>query len=230
MDINNRKRNLIKKYLSSFKAAEKKGVSQNDIRNIFYKSLKTGHSETKKFEYTDGDNVKLGAIKKGHILKKYIFTVLFVLGIISSATVYNYKEPLNEFFRIDSWLCLIENNGIVSELAKPLIQCDFCRTLEYVPIEDVISVEDFRRKYAYDSVPVLIKGATLNWSAMSDFSYEFLKELYTETEGALMSVEEECQFFQYNTEFNSLSEVFNMSDARANLSEGYTSWYIGWSV
>ncbi|XP_060572189.1 uncharacterized protein LOC132730319 [Ruditapes philippinarum] len=142
--------------------------------------------------------------------------------------MYEYQESVQEMFQIDSWRCMVENNAVVSEMTRPLVPCTFCSTLNSISVEYAISLNDFRTKYAYSSVPVLIKNATHNWSAMDIFSYQYLKDLYTDTEGALKSVDEECQFFHYNTDFENLTEVFNMSDARANFAEGEKPWYIGW--
>lgn len=78
------------------------------------------------------------------------------------------------------------------------------------------------------AVPVLIKDATQNWTAMRNFSFDFFKNLYTTTKDALTVIEEECQFFPYKTEFDTLADVFNMSAKRANFTPGEKPWYVGW--
>lgn len=124
--------------------------------------------------------------------------------------------------------CLLDNGGFTIEVARPLTNCECCRNLKEFPIERNISPEDFVKKYAYTAVPVLIKDATQNWTAMTNFSFEFFRNLYVNTKGALETVEEECQFFPYKTEFDTLGEVFNMTSQRANFTPGEKPWYIGW--
>ena len=56
-----------------------------------------------------------------------------------------------------------------------------------------------------------------------------LQGIYPEDSPVLRSsVEHNCQFFPYKTDFHSLQEVFNMSDDRAQLKDGAEPWYIGW--
>ncbi|XP_064609038.1 uncharacterized protein LOC135473132 [Liolophura sinensis] len=125
--------------------------------------------------------------------------------------------------------CLVDNNAIVMEISRPLVECGACSNLRQVPVETNLTTKDFIEKYAYSGVPVLVKGATTTWSAMSVFSYQYFKELYQSRENALDDVEEDCQFFPYKTEFATLKEVFDMDEDRANLKQGQPNWYIGWS-
>lgn len=126
--------------------------------------------------------------------------------------------------------CLVDNNAIVMEISRPLVDCGACSNLRQVPVETNLTTKDFIEKYAYSGVPVLVKGATTTWSAMSVFSYQYFKELYQSRENALDDVDEDCQFFPYKTEFTTLKEVFDMDEDRANLKPGQPNWYIGWYV
>ncbi|XP_045211642.2 uncharacterized protein LOC123563114 isoform X1 [Mercenaria mercenaria] len=235
MDKTQVRNKLIKHYLKLFKEATGNGIASENIKSILQESFKNGETEKdfnfeNKSKQIDNElNRKREFFCKGLAWRPSTFAVIFLVGIVSASAAYYCQGTLMEMTGIDSWQCIIENNVVVSELSRPLATCDFCNTLDSVPIEYSISSQDFRRKYSYTSVPVLIKNATLGWSAMTVFSYNYLKDLYTETEGALASVDEECQFFHYNTDFNNLTEVFNMSDARANFTDGEKSWYIGWS-
>lgn len=228
------KKKLVKNYFSLIKSANVTGVSIGDIRSILLDHLNNDNLESdiqreqQRMRSGQGSDGKKGKRSKRMCLKNYIFAVIFVFGLISSAIVYYYKDSLRDLSEINSSQCFLEQNELTIEMSRPLAQCGFCDMLEDVPIEYDISAQDFTRKYAYSLVPVLIKGATLNWSAMTHFSFPFFKDLYTGLEGALASVEEDCQFFQYNTDFSTLSDVFNMSHARATFSEGETPWYIGW--
>lgn len=58
---------------------------------------------------------------------------------------------------------------------------------------------------------------------MNVFSFEFFRNLYRGY--SVFS----CQFFPYKTEFKTLEEALNMSEARARFKEGEKPWYIGWS-
>lgn len=65
------------------------------------------------------------------------------------------------------------------------------------------------------------------WPALKTFSYEFFADLYDSTAGAYQSVEDECQFLPFKTNFLSLQQAFHMNTERAKLRSGQP-WYIGW--
>ncbi|XP_025083903.1 uncharacterized protein LOC112557950 [Pomacea canaliculata] len=136
-------------------------------------------------------------------------------------------ELLHDY--ISSTPCVIDANSFSNNIFQNKMDCDICRELRSVPEERNISTQIFSEKYAYSGVPVLIKDAAVNWTAMSTFSFKFFKQLYTETEGSMEAVEDECQFFEYQTEFSSLKQVFNMSDERASFQQGEKPWYVAWS-
>lgn len=215
-DISAKHEELVKKYTRLVTAANNRGLQLSKLRTIL------------SFRNIQKDVTETGVLKKCYLSKRVIFQFIFFVGVISSFSIYYYRFTLKEIFEISSTKCLVDNNAFITELARPLTKCGICRNLDSVPIEHDINAVDFRRKYAYSSVPVLIKDATNEWSAMSVFSYQFFKDLYTGTEGALHYVEEECQFFPYNTDFKTLKDVFNMSGERAKFKDGETPWYIGW--
>lgn len=126
--------------------------------------------------------------------------------------------------------CIVGTNLAVMELARPAVSCDLCKDLEEVPTVDgeTFTKADFLKNYAYNGIPLLVKGAAKNWTALSTFSFKYLKMLYESTEGALEAVEQDCQFFPYKTDFQSMAEVFNMSEARSEFREGERQWYVGW--
>lgn len=221
------KQMLIKQYSKLYKEAKGKGVPNGVIRNILTDSFKIETKcEQKNRDDENNRNRKYFYIESYQ--RKYMFGMIFVIGIVNAALFYYYMDSVTELVEIDSWRCIMDNNAFVSELTRPLAKCNFCNFLGSVPVEYLISADDFRLKFAYSSVPVLIKNATKKWSAMTNFSFQYFKTLYTETDGALASVDEECQFFRYNTDFDNLTEVFNMSYERANFTDGEKSWYIGW--
>lgn len=124
--------------------------------------------------------------------------------------------------------CLVENNIFTDEVYRPKVNCDMCRDIVGVPEEWNISPEKFYEKYSFTGRPVLVKEATANWTAMSHFNFSFFRQLYRKNKGSLHTIEEDCQFFPYATEFLSLAEALNMSDDRAAYKPGELPWYIGW--
>ena len=219
-------KNLTEKYVALSLQCFEKGLSLEETKDL---ALSKG-------SYTNGNAVKsvdkCKLKKEPWSRKKKLFLGVVVIGILSAGLAYALEirslTDLKSAITMESSNCLIYNSGAFLEVFRPLMNCAMCRYLRQVPIERSISVEEFRKKYAYTGVPVLIKDATNDWSAMSTFSFHYFKELYEETEGALESVQEECQFFPYKTEFDTLADVFNMSDDRANFKEGEKPWYIGW--
>ena len=207
------------------KAADK-GVHTDNIREILL------NQSTKSTKSTQ--TPKEGSeIKRPKSLVK-ISIVFLCVGIICAVCGY-WLEFFDWYDLRNLYLntfilppCLVDNNGVIIEVARPPVKCEFCRNLTHVPIEHNISREEFLRKYAYTSVPVLVKNATTNWLAMSTFSFQHFKGLYEDTEDGLQTLDQECQFFPYKTEFNAMSDVFNMSEDRANFVEGEKPWYIGW--
>lgn len=234
MDKNEKQNTYVKKLSKVFRQAVEKGVSREDIRSLFIntrkKELKKDSKPSKSVENDEKNNHSKIKEAKGikiidWIKKKYMYAVMYLLGVFSAVVFFFIYDFV--MFTLGE-RCLISNNEYTAEMSRPLVQCGMCRNLDSVPIESGISAEQFQQKYAYTSVPVLIKDATREWSAMSRFSFEFLRDLYIGTDGALTTVEEQCQFFPYKTEFKTLSDVFLMSKKRANFTEGEKPWYIGW--
>ncbi|XP_063443827.1 uncharacterized protein LOC134724622 [Mytilus trossulus] len=209
---------LVTKFLKLKREAKLKGISDDQVYKIFKeeKDLNQNEQKPKVDERIKKRNLRL--IFLGGILP-IIFGVLFMF--------YNQKEDF--IHSITEARCAVDNSGMFIEVARPLTNCEMCRNLHQVPNEYEISVEDFSKKYAYTAVPVLIKDATKNWTAMNTFSYDFLKELYVNTTDAFEVTEEECQFFPYKTDFETLEDAFNMTDDRAHFKEGEKTWYFGWS-
>lgn len=67
----------------------------------------------------------------------------------------------------------------------------------------------------------MVTDAMTNWTAPEVLSFSFFKSLYDGEDG-------NCQFFPYNTEFQSLRDVFDMSTSRSMLEKGTEPWYVGW--
>ena len=126
--------------------------------------------------------------------------------------------------------CALANNYFVMEMSRPVTDCDICRNVKDFVILDNPSKEEFAR-YAYTGQPIVVRGATDHWSALKTFSFEFFRKIYSEIPDAYESVENECQFFPFRTDFRRLSEVFEMPEERVRMSgDEPKPWYIGWYV
>lgn len=60
-------------------------------------------------------------------------------------------------------------------------------------------------------------------------NYTFLKDLYSRVPDAAKSVQDECQFLHFKSNFASLEDVFKMSPDRAEFKNNERPWYVGWS-
>ncbi|CAH1794438.1 unnamed protein product [Owenia fusiformis] len=196
--------------------ATKDGLTKREIRELFLNYVKS--QEAPKSRCNFGLPMKI-------LLVSLLPIILAIATMVLNAE-FDMTKLKEDFIGSK---CLVDNNAILMEAARPLVECDVCKNLKQVPIVYDLDEKTFVEKYAYSNVPALVKGATKNWTAMDTFSFKFLKDIYTKTPDALQSVEEECQFFPYKTEFHTLEEVFEMPEARANFEEGQKNWYIGWS-
>ncbi|XP_013405068.1 uncharacterized protein LOC106169944 [Lingula anatina] len=206
------KKELTEKFLQLRKQALEDGVYDSYLREVFLKHANKG--STKRFTLFGSRKLFIAS------------AVFVVLGIIYYNCPFTYQDVLDEFY---TSRCLVENSAILGEIARPLADCGICRGLSEVPIINNLSEEEFVEKYAYTGRPALVRGETGNWTAFEVFSFDYFKELYTETPDAFEITENECQFFSYQSRFSSLEEMFNMSKERANYEEGQEHWYIGWS-
>ncbi|KAK2165052.1 hypothetical protein LSH36_55g00018 [Paralvinella palmiformis] len=76
--------------------------------------------------------------------------------------------------------CLVDTNVFVMELSRPIFDCAICRNVREVPAVTELTKEQFLERYAYTDIPVLVKNATANWTAMSTFSFQYFRDLYLE--------------------------------------------------
>ena len=124
--------------------------------------------------------------------------------------------------------CALNNNYFVMEMTRPVTNCQICRNVTQFVILNNPSKAEFA-KYAYTGQPILVRGAIDHWSALKTFNFDFFRKIYSETPDAYESVENECQFFPFKTDFNRLSEVFEMPLERVRMSgTDPKPWYIGW--
>jgi len=133
----------------------------------------------------------------------------------------------NTWEQLNETPCLLRNNYVLMEATRPLTECHMCSHIDGPTVLNNPSPQEFAN-IAYSSIPILVKGAARKWPALDTFNYEFFAGLYDATAGAYESVEEECQFLPFKTDFLSLEEAFHMDSERAQLKSG-PPWYIGWS-
>ena len=201
------------------------GINEKDLYNEFIQhirrpgTLKEVKTQTPKSKWT-----KL----------KYCIWLLFVpilMGFLGHSYLNEQSFLYGEgglLYYIHDTKCLVDNSALISEITRPLADCRMCKGLKNIPVMQDLSHAEFVQRFAYNSVPVLVKQATNGWSALDTFSFQYFKHLYTTTHDALEITEEECQFFPYDTEFMTLRDAFNMSDERAAFKPGERHWYFGW--
>lgn len=216
---------LVAKFLELRNIAKERGLTDNQIQSVLKEDKDLNSNKFK------ADKLSVPSSKKNIWKRKPNFKLFFLTVVVPVAFAilfYGYSSYEEFMEMVKESRCAVENNGFFIEVARPPTNCEMCRNVYTVPIEHGISVERFSEKYAYTAVPVLIKEATKNWTAMDNFSFEFFRGLYRNVSDGFKVTEEECQFFPYKTEFETLEEAFNMSDDRAQFKEGEKSWYFGW--
>ena len=160
--------------------------------------------------------------------------VLSVLvGLLLMGWPVSHQSLASWYFQIrdmdmDKATCLLEYSEAVLDFARPPVDCSFCKGVTGEHRVKKLSPEEFEEKYAYSGQPVVIIDAMQNWTATRVFSFDFFKGIYSEDSPALNGIAENCQFFPYQTEFEKLGEVFNMSEDRAAMKADSKPWYIGW--
>jgi hypothetical protein len=132
--------------------------------------------------------------------------------------------------------CLVSTDSQLADLFRPPVECArLCHGV--TDVERVnISQLDFKRfetQFAYTGRPIVVSGATVNWSAPQTFSFNYFRSLYTDDSPAmsLSDDNDNCQYFAWGaSEFNNLREVFQMDADRAAMKNGTKPWYFGWWV
>lgn len=188
----------------------KYGVSIHDLRVVI----------------TTMDNIKINNNNNAYYTYfKKAFIVLFLSAIYALLVKYSYLNIIKRSFY--GTRCFVPSNYFIWEFTRPVSNCDYCRNIDMPVILSNVTKEEFE-SYAYSSRPIIIKNAASHWQASKVFSFNFFKNLYKHIEGAYESVEEDCQFLHFKSDFSSLREVFAMSEKRALNKKGEDPWYIGW--
>lgn len=178
-------------------------------------------------------------LKRKANLKLFGAILVAFIAVVVGCGVYAYKNNLLtergivEFVAdkiIDTDLnkdnCLIPMPELVLDLFRPPVDCNICKNISKVDRVKAITREEFLEKYAYTARPVVIEDGMQNWTAQQYFSFDFFKKVYKPDSPVLKNQDSQCQFFPYNTKFQSLEEVFQMPEKDAKM-QG-KQWYIGW--
>lgn len=133
------------------------------------------------------------------------------------------------FSELSSSQCLVERGGLYLELTRPLSTCEFCEAPASVLEVEGMTKAEFLR-LGYSDKPIVVRGATKRWKAMTAFSFAFFRDLYRNVSGALKNNRDYCQFFKYKTDFQDLENFFDMPETRAEMTDAAArTWYVGWS-
>lgn len=155
--------------------------------------------------------------------------VLILLLPLLYTLVFDYSLGLDFLLRhyMQESRCVLPNNYLVWEFTRPVSNCDFCRGVDSALVLGNLSRDEFQ-PYAYSSKPMIVRGAASHWLAAKVFSLQFFRSVYDSIPGAYESIDEDGQFLHFRSDFNSLREVFDMSERRAMNLPGEEPWYIGW--
>ena len=113
----------------------------------------------------------------------YYYTESDVLDLFAVfKNIYSYCAALwlkyNSFDDVTREECALPMPEFLNSITRPISNCSMCIGLNEIKSVDYISKEDFLNHHAYTAVPLLVKSAALNWSAINVFSFQFLKNLY----------------------------------------------------
>ena len=161
---------LTQEFLQLRSNALKRGLSDQQVREATKNpSAKSGR---------DGRDVCCSDKTWRGKLETFVLTHRVAVAVALMATIVGALTTAYHLFLWEyaaTTPCLVENNVFTDEMYRPPVNCDMCRDVHRVPEERDLSPTDFYSKYAFTGRPVLVKGATANWTAMEHFSFKFLQ-------------------------------------------------------
>ncbi len=122
--------------------------------------------------------------------------------------------------------CLLPTTETVLDVFRPPQDCSFCEGISHEDRVANLTTEEFKKLHAYSGKITVVTDGMKDWTAQKHFSLNFFKKVYGPSSPVLDSSSRDCQFFRYNTDFNSVREVFRMPKKMQKM-EG-KSWYVGW--
>lgn len=163
-------------------------------------------------------------LKKTSSTYKSLF-VLFIIVVVSVTCKSHYFISAIQYLL--GIRCILPNNYFIWEATRPIKDCNFCVNLTQPILLNNLTKDQFL-PYAYSSKPIVIQKAFLHWPALNVFSLQYFRSLYKSIEDGYRSVDEECQFLHFKSNFISIQDVFTMSDQRSQNPQSDASWYVGW--
>ena len=197
-------------------------------------------------------------------LQRYLISLMcLLLGpiLIGYATIFAnnhfaFKTAMGVI--LDKEECVVTNPVPLRAMTLPPANCfSLCQGLEQLPVVENLTSDEFLTQYAYTGRPVLVRAATVNWTAKDHFSFDFFKRVFEphaerlerwrnsgnldwdseskqdDTDPPISDEDskdlDHCQFFPYKTEFENLWQFLNMSEARSRLDPSEKSYYVGWN-
>lgn len=89
--------------------------------------------------------------------------------------------------------CLVSMPDTISHAFRAPENCNFCRDVTHVKRLSNLSPEQFEQEFAYNARPVIITDATVNWTAMNVFNFQYFKNVYDAAD--YNADNSNCQFF-----------------------------------
>lgn len=168
-------------------------------------------------------------LEKEWKLKKRTCTTwtLFLVSILLFSLICKSQFFIKAAHYILGIRCILANNYFIWEATRPIKDCSFCVDVTKPIILNNLTKNEFL-SYAYSSKPIVIQKAFLHWPAVNLFSLQFFKSLYNKTDDAYRSVDEDCQFLHFKSDFISIQDVLSMSEERSLNPPSDESWYVGW--
>ena len=219
---------LTRRFQSIADKAKRFGLQGKDLARLMsLKELKTTNSFVSRYLKATCRKYVIPAMFCFIALQMLVLSVWVFEWPTSRYELINYGFQLYEL-DISKEPCIIPVFEKIQDFTRPPVDCSICRGLVNVTKRSKLPKSVFEAQYAYSGVPVIITDGAENWTAVNHFSFQFFKSIYAEDSPVLLQEESHCQFFPYKSNFESLAEVFSMSEDRANLKDGTDPWYSGW--
>ena len=164
--------------------------------------------------------------------RMFLIMSIFAIGALAAVAVQLRVYQLPRLSQIMGYTeeeqCFLDLYEPISDMMRPVVDCKICEHVRQIDRVTNLSHADFMKNYAFTGRPVVVTDGMKDWSAPEHFSFQFFKKLYKKNSpNMIVDGGEECQFFPYRTEFESLGDVFSMP---ADMRDGVSGkpWYIGW--
>lgn len=90
--------------------------------------------------------------------------ILYQQELLSHRSLFQAAQHVLDF-EMDKDFCLIPYPEIILDMFRPPVNCSICKDVHRVDKVSGLSKEEFVRKYAYTSRPVVITDGTKEWTA-----------------------------------------------------------------